>query len=153
MKKFQINKEYEVICEHQSTRNGFRHVAILLKNGEEIDRTKVCYQNRTWESFQFETVLHKMISEANILNEQEKKKYFSKQNDKEHEKVNQMFGTVKSVALMGEIFCEDKKDSNDWKKRMMKAGLSGIDFPDDWDSLSEEEKERRLDGALGVMAK
>ena len=61
MREFKLSDEYTVVCEFQSTRTGFRHVAILLKNREEIDRTKLCYSNRTWERFQFQSVLCKII--------------------------------------------------------------------------------------------
>ena len=61
MRYFSLNDDYAVVCEAQNTRTGFRHVAILLRNGDEIYRTKVCYQNRTWERFQFESVLCKII--------------------------------------------------------------------------------------------
>lgn len=62
MTSFRLNNEYTVVCEAQNTRTGFRHVAVLLRNGDEVDRTKVCYQNRTWERFTFESVLNKIIS-------------------------------------------------------------------------------------------
>jgi len=61
MTTFKLNDEYTVVCESQNTRTGFRHVAVLLKNGEELDRTKCTYQNRTWERFQFQSVLCKII--------------------------------------------------------------------------------------------
>jgi hypothetical protein len=57
MKIFKLDDKYSVVCESQSTRYGFRHVAILHKNGTEIYRTKKCYYNRTWESYEFESVL------------------------------------------------------------------------------------------------
>lgn len=61
--------------------------------------------------------------------------------------------TVGSIAAMGSIFCEDKKGANDWKKRMLKAGLDGrgLIMPEDWDQLTEDEKERRLDGAINAL--
>jgi len=61
MRLFKLNDVYSVVCESQDTRTGFRHVAVLLKNGEEIDRTKCTYQNRTWERFTFQTVLCDLI--------------------------------------------------------------------------------------------
>lgn len=69
---------------------------------------------------------------------------------------NADFGSVlKStaiVAMMGDIFGANMKESNDWKKRMLKAGIGeGVDIPDDWDQLPEEEKKRRLDGAIGAL--
>lgn len=62
MTSFKLNDKFTVVCESQNTRTGFRHVAVLLRNGDEVDRTKVCYQNRTWERFTFESVLCKIIA-------------------------------------------------------------------------------------------
>lgn len=64
MREFKLNTEYTVVCEAQNTRTGFRHVAILLRNGDEIYRTKCTYQNRTWERFTFESVLCKIITNS-----------------------------------------------------------------------------------------
>jgi recombinational DNA repair protein RecT len=61
MQEFKLNDEYSIVCEAQGTRNGFRHVAILFKNGAEIDRDKVNYLNRTWERWTFETVIKRLI--------------------------------------------------------------------------------------------
>lgn len=56
------------------------------------------------------------------------------------------------IAKLGDIFCETPEAKNDWKKRMLKAGAGdGLSFPDDWDQLSEQEKERRLNGAIGIV--
>lgn len=62
--------------------------------------------------------------------------------------------TVAMIAQLGEIFGSSQKQKNDWKARMLKAGLgnSGLIMPDDWDDLSEEEKERRLNGAIGAIS-
>jgi len=61
--------------------------------------------------------------------------------------------TVAMVAALGSVLCQDQKSANDWKARMLKAGLegSGLIMPEDWDGLSEDEKERRLDGAIGEL--
>ena len=53
------------------------------------------------------------------------------------------------VAMFGELLCDNQKEKNDWKKRMLDAtGL--LDFPEDWDELSEEEKQKRLDNVIAV---
>lgn len=53
------------------------------------------------------------------------------------------------VALFGDILCKNKKEKNDWKKRMFDAtGL--LDFPSDWEGLSEDEKEKRLDNVIKI---
>ena len=63
------------------------------------------------------------------------------------------FKTTAMVAMMGEIFGDTKEQKNDWKERMLKAGLpeGAISMPDDWDSLSEDEKEKRLNGAISIL--
>lgn len=61
MRSFTLNKDYQVVCESESTRNGFRHVATLLYHGNEYARTTKSYLNRTWESFEFESILLKIV--------------------------------------------------------------------------------------------
>jgi len=63
MRIFNLDSEYNVVCNSQRTRYGFRHVATLHKNGYEIARTKCCYYNRTWECFEFESVLQKIVND------------------------------------------------------------------------------------------
>lgn len=71
--------------------------------------------------------------------------------NREEESSNHL-GLVAGIAMLGNIFCNDQKESNDWKARMLKAGLGeGLQMPDDWGSLSEEEKQRRLDGAIEIL--
>jgi hypothetical protein len=52
------------------------------------------------------------------------------------------------VAKLGNILCESTESRNAWKKRMLKAGIPMLNFPEDWDSLSETEKERRLNAVI-----
>ena len=66
MKLFKLNKDYSVACEWQNTRSGFRHVAVVLNNGTEVNRVKVTYLNRTWEAYEFETVLLKAIDSIGL---------------------------------------------------------------------------------------
>jgi len=58
--------------------------------------------------------------------------------------------TTGMIALLGDVFGNTKKEKNDWKARMMKAGLEGkgLTMPEDWDDLTEDEKEKRLNGAI-----
>jgi len=57
------------------------------------------------------------------------------------------------VAKMGAILAPDQKSKNDFQTRILKAGLEnrGLIMPDNWDELSEDEKEKRLDGAIGAI--
>lgn len=63
MRIFNLSKNYNVVCNWENTRYGFRHIAVLHKNGFEIARTKICYYNRTWESYEFESILKKVVEE------------------------------------------------------------------------------------------
>lgn len=150
MKIFPITRSYKVVCDWQKTRNGFKHTADLLRNNSSVLSVKICYLNRTWESFEYQSVLEKLYKQSeDRLTTYEKAKFkkIIKQGDRED---LQHMKNVAFAAKVGEIFCDDQKSKNDWKMRMLKAGLEskGLSFPDDWDSLTEDEKERRLNGSL-----
>ena len=62
--------------------------------------------------------------------------------------------TVAMAAKVGEVVAGNgKKEKNDWKVRMLKAGLGGRELimPDDWEELSEDDKEERLNGAVSAL--
>lgn len=67
---------------------------------------------------------------------------------------NGMLKTTAMVAKMGDIFGKNVKESNVWKQRMLKAGLSnrGLMIPKDFNKLSEKEKKKRLDKAIGAIS-
>lgn len=156
MKLFKINKNIEVVCRSEKTRNGFRHLATLLINGREREDGKCCYLNRTWEKYEFQSVLYDVINKAfknKILSEEDKKicDEFIEDGKQAREEVESKFKTVGMISSLGEIFCDNQKDKNDWKKRMLKAGIQGLDIPEDWNTLDEDEKERRLNGVIKIM--
>lgn len=57
-------------CTSEGTRYGFRHLCILFYydlNDEIIDGSahdKCCYHNRTWESYQYRTVMRSTVMRA-----------------------------------------------------------------------------------------
>jgi hypothetical protein len=73
MRIFNLDKVYSAVCNSEETKNGFRHVAILHKNGFEIARAKCTYLNRTWEYYQFESVLLKLVDD--FIAQCDKQKY------------------------------------------------------------------------------
>ncbi len=150
MKIFKINKTIEIVCDAENTRSGFRHLATLFIDGKETVKGKCTYQNRTWERYEFQSVLSNVVEKAD-LNEKDRElcKVFIS-NYKEHDTVMK---STAMVASLGDLFCDNKKDKNDWKKRMLKAGLGnrGLDFPEDWDKLSEDTKETRLNKVMESM--
>jgi len=60
---FNLDNDFNVVCNWQETRNGFKHVASLHKNGLSVYDTKICYLNRTWERFEYESILLKVIND------------------------------------------------------------------------------------------
>jgi len=42
-------------------------------DGKEVESAKVCYLNRTWESYKFQTVLGHLVKKSTVLTEEEKR--------------------------------------------------------------------------------
>ena len=61
MQIFKLDENYTVVCETKDTRNGFKHEATLLRNNYSVCETKICYLNRTWERFTYESVINKLL--------------------------------------------------------------------------------------------
>ena len=149
MKSFKINDRIEIECERKKTRMAFKHTAVLLLDGRRVDETKVCYQNRTWESYEFQSVMEKLIEKTKALSKSEKKEV---QAFIKNYKETGTFDGLLMMAKIGDVLCNTPEEKNDWKKRMMKASLGeAVNFPENWDTLPEEEKTRRLNGAFDAL--
>ncbi len=149
MKTFKINDRIEIECEWKKTRMAFKHTAILYVDGRRRDETKICYQNRTWESYEFQSVMEKLIDKTKAFTKDEKEE--AKKFIKEYQETG-TFDSLRMVAAFGDIICNTPKEKNDWKKKMMKASLGEeVSFPDNWNGLAEKEKTRRLDDALEAL--
>lgn len=70
-----LNESIEIVCESAGTRNGFKHTAVLIKNGLEYDRAKCCYINRTWESYRYRTVMQKLVENTKYLTPEQKTEF------------------------------------------------------------------------------
>ena len=153
MKTFKIDKDLQIVCESKNTRNGFKHEATLIRNGLTIDFAKVCYLNRTWESFEYETVIQKLLDKTNLLSKTRKKNFLKRASGIVRKRTSSVLRSVAMVSALGDILCKEPKEKNDWKVRMLKAGLGGkgLIIPDDWNELTEEEKTRRLKRAEKVL--
>jgi len=153
MRNFKITEKINILCEWKNTKNGFKHEATLLINGFEKDKTKINYLNRTWERFEFESVVKKLINKTEELNEEEKTKCLNFFKGDLTDWTN--FKTTGLIAGMGEVFAKTQKDKNDWKKKILQTGLKnqGFTIPTDWESLNEEEKEKRLNLVIKELNK
>jgi hypothetical protein len=159
---FKINDKLAIGAEKYETRYSWGHKAHLYRvrtpqEGDElIQSTKRTYYNRTWERFTFESVLYEVVGKAlknKAITPQEAQTcndYIKNYDDQEYKKE---LKTVANIARMGQLFVTTQKESNDWKARMLKAGLGnkGLIMPDDWATLSEDEKEFRLNGAIQML--
>jgi hypothetical protein len=145
---FKINDRVQIVARYGDARDGFNHTATLYIDGKEVDSAKTHYINRTWESYEFQSVMQKLIEKTTKLNSEEKE-HAKKWLDGDRTDWSS-FKTTGMIAKLGDVFGNTEKEKNDWKARMLKAGLGnkGLQMPDDWDKLDEKEKKRRLDAVI-----
>lgn len=156
---FQVNDALCMGAETYQTRYSWGHKAHLYRvrrpehSDELIESVKVTYYNRTWESFKFESALYQLIDKALKNRKITKIEHQTLLDYIKNYQEPSKFSHVAMAAQLGNIFASNQKESNDWKARMLKAGLEGqgLIMPEDWDSLSEDEKQRRLDGAIEAI--
>lgn len=153
MQEFKVDKHNTIVAESESTRSGFRHVVILMRDGYEVDRAKATYINRTWESFPFESALIILLQKHPEISKRTQEKFFDRASGRHHEKVESQFRTTAMVAKMGNVFGKTEKEKADWKTRMLKAGVPELMLPEDWEKLPDEEKNARLDKIIEMMGK
>ena len=147
-KTFKVNENIEIECYSQGTSYGFRHVATLLKNSYETAQAKSCYYNRTWESYEYESVLNKLADNQKQPLKDELKNFIKNQEKIDEAETTKYFNRVSTIAQLADVLIESKEAKNSWKERMLKAGVNEIDFPENWNELSEEEKENRLNKVI-----
>lgn len=148
----------------QDTSYGFRHLCSLYRGDAEIAAAKCTYYNRTWEAWEFQSVVRaaiEKIGKKNITDE-ERAELLAWVDQPQEDRHSGMLKSIAMVAKMGELLAtkpgvsdaDNQKAANDWKARMLKAGLEnqGLEMPEDWDQLTEDEKQRRLDGAIGTLS-
>ena len=78
----------------------------------------------------------------NRLKRGEFKEALAKARGPEEENSNDMLKTTSMVSMMFGLLATDKDKELAQKKRFFE--IAGLTFPEDWDSLSNEEKEKRI---------
>jgi hypothetical protein len=153
-KTFTINEDLHIKCRWINTNYGFKHDATYYENGWEKGTVKACYYNRTWESFEYETVVRNCLAKYSKLTEEQQKVIMDGFRSRNMEEVNSMFGNIGLMASIGNLLCDKQEEKNDWKLRMIKAGVGdAIIMPPDWESLPEGEKEERLNKIISAFSK
>ena len=76
--------KFTLVCESWRTRNSWGHEVTLYKNDTfKVGSTKIRYYNRTWESYQYQSAIHCVISQAiNEIKEAAKKAFLTLHNYK-----------------------------------------------------------------------
>lgn len=72
MKKFTYEHDGQkitLLCNSRSTRNGFAHDCTFLLNGHEENRASCHYLNRTWEGYEYQSVILKAVGEVRAFAE------------------------------------------------------------------------------------
>lgn len=75
MTEFKINDHVTVKCWVYETRYSWGHKATVEVDGQELDKEyKIVYLNRTWESYQFQSMLYNVadrgLKSKELTNEQ-----------------------------------------------------------------------------------
>lgn len=148
-----VNKNVFFDCSTHG-KYGTTERARLVINGEEISHGSYSWSNRPWQSFDYDIAMTKAFNNAKHLSKHYKtiiKQFLANGGKREEKRVKEMFKTVGMVASLGEVFTTNQKDKNDWKTRMLKAGLTGLEIPEDWENLTENEKEERLNKIINFI--
>lgn len=102
IKKININgSEYIFTCYSDSTRNGFKHICHLFRNGREINNGTCYYLNRTWEWYRYQSVMFTAVNnEIAYLKERHKANYKSENN------ISRL--TKKHAEIVNDIIAKDE---------------------------------------------
>ena len=140
-KDFVLDDHYTMECTYWETPWSWGHYAILYKDGQAVADEKAIYYNRTWESYTYQSVIHSVLNRAGLKDLKAKADEIG---DGRVKRDLQSMGSM--VALAGLLQPDNESNA---KMGALEAITGGaVSRPDDWDTLPEEEKSRRLTGAL-----
>lgn len=149
MEKYIINKDlyFEAWSWQRSGRWG--HKARAVYQNRVTEEVSITYQNRTWEAYKFQSVMEKLIDHLDAVNyvplaDRIEASKVIKKGDQREMKGLQKIG---ALAMLGGII-----GGNTTKQRII-ASIPGVIMPDGFEELGEEEKSRRLDGAINILTK
>lgn len=155
-KTFKLSDSVYIDCETYDTRYSWGHKAYLYVNGREEAYKKITYYNRTWEAYTYQSILSCIVDKVSnkIIGKEDKAKYQAMIDSQSFSQDGDMFKSIAMIATIGELLTDTQSQANDWKARMLKAGLGEamLPMPDDWNTLSEDEKQARLDKAIQAIA-
>ena len=149
MQTYRINEDLKIEAWSWSRgRSSWGHEARAIYNGREIESVRCTYYNRTWEAYQYQSVMQKLVDaldkyKAIPLKDRYMASVFLKTGDDRELKAMGMIGNLAKLAgIMG---------GNESKARVLKT-IPGLDI-DALDGLDEKTKTERLDGVIGILTK
>ena len=150
---FKITDHLTAECEYYERANSWGHTGKVYRDGAVIAQHHIRYYNRTWESYEFETLLKALKAKVERRLSGAEIKAFDEAIRHGGDQQHSMLKSIGLIASLGDMFCDTQKAKNDWKERMLRAGLGdkGLIMPEDWDQLDETEKQARLDGAISAI--
>lgn len=148
---FNVSSSIRIEAVSEKTSTAFRHLATVYKNGYQVGSGRIPYQNRTWERFEFQSVLNKAVKSSSLAPDEKANTLKWLEGDRTDWSDFKMTGMV---AGLGDVFANTTKEKVAWKSRMLKAGLGnkGLDIPEDFGNISVAEQNKRLDKAIGFIS-
>lgn len=147
METYTINDNLRIEAWYYETQRNWGHKARAIYNGREVAEVKIVYQNRTWESYKYQTVMEKLISAMDecktipLIDRIQASRMIKVGDGREMAGLRKMG----ALAIMGGII-----GGNDTKAKII-ASIPGIIMPDDFKDLPEATKSERLDGVINMI--
>ena len=147
-KTYELTKGYSVTCD---VKKPFTHVAVVYdEKYNRLNRASIRYYNRTWEQYNFQDVIHKAIDNCDGIKAKTRAK---NKVDKEALGVvkNELSAMAGVVAFAG-LLQDDPAKKTEAKLSALEIVTGGaVQRPDDWETLTEEVKQKRIDGAVDQL--
>jgi len=149
-KELQLTPKITLELSWIKTPYGFKHEAVAKMDTNEIlGKTKCVYYNRTWEKYEYQTVILQAIDLFAPEDQKEAlRKYYKEVNHLPGE--TDFLQTVSAASAMFGVICgDDKETATKYQKKFLEK-VPGINFPEGFDDLPLEEREKRLSGAINA---
>jgi len=142
METYIINENLKIEAWYYETSRNWGHKARAIYNGREVAEVKIVYQNRTWESYKYQSVMQKLIDAMDeyktipLADRIEASKMIKTGDRREMKKL----AGIGAMAMMAGII-----GGKEAKARVL-GSIPGIIMP-------ENVTEEALDGAINILIK
>jgi len=147
METYTINNNLYFEAWGFETKHNWGHKARAVYQGREVAEVKIVYQNRSWESYKYQSVMEKLIDAMDecktipLADRYQASKVIKAGDGREMKGLAMMGALAKLGGIIG---------GNTTKARILST-IPGVIMPEGFESLSEAEKSSRLDGAINIL--